>query len=135
MTDRPLRLRALQFHLPVWEELLPEDWTGDGKDPRHPRVLYRPPTVGELAELIASSRETQGQTWEELARDLSRYVLGVRGDLALYSPHAPDHAGALRLRPQEVQLLSQRVVEAGVPTSDESGPLDAGRAPLPASAP
>lgn len=145
-TPRPLRLRALQFYLPVWEELLPADWTGDGLDPRHPRVLYRPPTVGELAELIASSQSSsapqdpsaqqpKGQTWEEVARDLGRYVLGVRGDLSLYSPHAPAHEGALRLRPQEIQTLSEQVVRSGVPTQDESGPLGAGRAPQPASAP
>lgn len=42
------------FYLPVYRELLPDDWKGES-DPRAPRLLVRGPTVAEYTSMLSVS--------------------------------------------------------------------------------
>lgn len=57
------------FYLPVYRELLPDDWKGES-DPRAPRMLFRGPTVSEFHEMFGVDHTVV--TGEKLVRDVAR---------------------------------------------------------------
>lgn len=66
------------FYLPVYRELLPDDWKGES-DPRAPRMLFRGPTVAEFVEMFgADSAELGDRTARDVARTLHETVEHLR---------------------------------------------------------
>jgi hypothetical protein len=86
--------RLHTFFVPVYLELLPDDWKGEA-DPRAPRLLLRSMTVADLAESemeLANRRASGGATSdpselvrrvEQDAAQLSAFVLRCLGDWQL----------------------------------------------------
>lgn len=58
------------FYLPVYRELLPDDWKGES-DPRAPRMLFRGPTVSEFVEMFGADFTEHG---ERTVRDAARVI-------------------------------------------------------------
>lgn len=86
--------RLHTFFVPVYRELLPDDWQGEA-DPRAPRLLLRSMTVADLAEseMEAANRRASAGTavdpaeylrrFEHDAMQLSAFVLRCLGDWQL----------------------------------------------------
>lgn len=86
--------RLHTFFVPVYRELLPDDWKGEA-DPRAPRLMLRSMTVSDLAESemeAANRRASAGQPvdpselvrrFEQDAAQLSAFVRRSLGDWQL----------------------------------------------------
>jgi hypothetical protein len=86
--------RLHTFFVPVYQDLLPDDWKGEA-DPRAPRLMLRSMTVADLAEseMEAANRRASAGTAvepsefvrrvEQDAEQLSAFVLRCLGDWQL----------------------------------------------------
>jgi len=111
------------FYLPVYRELLPDDWKGES-DPRAPRMLFRGPTVSEFVEMFGRDpRENADQTAREVARSLSESVDHlrpmVRRCLGDWSLSALDGQGIEHLTAVSLHDFQRAWMESGRPDEAE----------------
>ncbi len=104
------------FYLPVYRELLPDDWKGED-DPRAPRMLFRGPTVSEFAAMFASEQQLPQNAQDAMAQNddvvglLSPLVKRFAGDWSLAGVDGKD-ARDLSLRDLSALQMSDLFVMA-----------------------
>lgn len=120
--------RLHTFFVPVYRELLPDDWRGEA-DPRAPRLLLRGPTLGEMAGLYDRSVSQAAKVHQmELLREtvafIAPMVLRCVGDWSLAGSPA---AGLEGLELSVLADLMEFLMQAGRPSEEtDAAPLDAG---------
>lgn len=125
------------FFLPVYRELLPDDWKGED-DPRAPRMLFRGPTVAEFAAMFASEQALPKTAQEAMAQNddvvalLSPLVKRFAGDwtLAGVDGKAQSDLSLRDLSSLQMSDLFVMVLSAGRPDEEKDlVPLGAGGQP------
>lgn len=117
--------RLHTFFVPVYRELLPDDWRGEA-DRRAPRLLLRGPTISEMAGLYDRSVDKAQQM--ELLRGTLDFIrpmaLRCLGDWSLTgSPNA----GLEHLELPVLADLMEFLMQAGRPSEEaDAVPLGAG---------
>lgn len=120
--------RLHTFFVPVYRELLPDDWQGEA-DPRAPRLLLRGPTISEMAGLYDRSTDPSAKTHQmELLRGtvdfLRPMALRCLGDWALTGSPG---AGLEHLQLPVLADLMDFLMQAGRPSEEaDVAPLGAG---------
>lgn len=120
--------RLHTFFVPVYRELLPDDWRGEA-DPRAPRLLLRGPTLGEMAGLYDRSNSPVAKVHQmELLRDTVAFigpmVLRCLGDWSLSGSPS---AGLEGLELSTLADLMEFLMQAGRPSEETDAiPLGAG---------
>lgn len=104
------------FYLPVYRELLPDDWKGED-DPRAPRLLFRGPTVSEFAGMFSTEQSLPKTAQEAMEQNddvcsmLAPLVKRYSGDWSLAGVDGKD-ARDLSLRDLSALQMSDLFVMA-----------------------
>lgn len=124
------------FYLPVYQELLPDDWKGDA-DPRAPRLLVRGPTVAEYTAMLSTALPTADKgvvdaafIVENINQGLNTVRPMVRRCAGDWSLAALDSQCVESLPLDQLNALLDFALAAGRPDEvKDAAPLDAGLAP------